>query len=386
MLKRLSLPVQLLLVIAAVVAFGGMLPESVMRGVYTFSVVFKELLTFILPIIIFSFVLAGILSFKKNAPLVLLVLISTIFASNFIVAFSVYGIMSFILPYVSQSAGLVDVSNTVLLEPFFVVNFPALIRSEFALLGAIIVGLIFSFYPSHTVEKYAGRLKRSVELFLLYCFIPLLPLYVLGFLLKLRYEGMFMLLAQQYGTTFFLIVGIQVCYLLLFYFAAAGFSYRKTRQAIINAMPSYLTAFGTMSSTLTVPISIEGAIKNTESPSLANIAMPIMANVHLMGDAIGIPVLTLVTMFLFSGQLPDIGHYLSFVLYFCTAMFAVSGIPGGGILVIIPVLISIFDFSPAMISIMTTTCFLLDSFGTAANVMGDGALVMVVHRIVRRFV
>ena len=138
-----------------------------------------------------------------------------------------------------------------------------------------------------------------------------------------------------------------------------------------------------MSSTVTVPVSVEGAVKNTGSRSLANIAMPIMANVHLLGDSIGTPILAMVSMSIFLGHLPSFGHYLTFVLYFGTTMFAVSGIPGGGILVMIPILVSILGFTPAMVSIITALYLLMDPFGTAANVMGDGALVMIVHRVLR---
>lgn len=144
MIKRISLPVQLLLVIAAVIVCGGLLPLSVMRGFYTFSVIFKELLGFILPVIVFSFVLGGILSLKKNAPIVLLVLLATIFASNFLVALSVYGIMYLVLPFISQLGEFVDVAGLLTLDPFVSVHLPALVRSEFALLAAILVGLFFS--------------------------------------------------------------------------------------------------------------------------------------------------------------------------------------------------------------------------------------------------
>lgn len=386
MIKKLSLPVQLCLVIAVVFVFGGIMPLGLMRLFYTFSAVFKEILCFMLPFIIFSFVVNGVLLLKKNAPLVLAVMIGAIFASNFCVALSVYGIIKCMEPFLVSSGSIEELVSNGSLESFFSLQLPTVIQSEFALLSALIVGLFFSFFQSLAVEKMVEKMKRSIELFLIYCFVPLLPMYIFGFLLQMRYEGLLTLLIKQYGTTFFLIIGVQVCYLMILYFGITGFSFKKAREAIINAMPSYLTAFGTMSSTLTIPVSIECAVKNNVSRPLANVAMPIMANLHLLGDSVGTPILAMVTMYLFSGHLPNFEQYFSFVLYFCTAMFAVSGIPGGGILVMIPVLISAFNFSPAMVGIVTTLYFLMDGFGTAANVMGDGALVIGVHRIVRRFV
>jgi Na+/H+-dicarboxylate symporter len=386
MIKKLSLPVQLCLVIGVVCVFGGIISLSLMRLFYTFSTMFKEILCFMLPLIIFSFVVNGVLLLKKNAPFVLAVMIGMIFISNFCVALSVYGIMKCIEPFLASSDCAHELISNGSLEPFFLLKLPTIIKSEFALLSALIVGLFFSYFQSVMVEKMIEKMKKSIEWFLMYCFVPLLPIYIFGFLLQMRYEGMLILLIKQYGTTFFLIVGVQICYLMMLYFGMTGFSFKKTREAIINAMPSYLTAFGTMSSTLTVPVSIECAVKNNVNRPLAHIAMPIMANLHLLGDSVGTPILAMVTMYLFSGFLPNFEQYFSFVIYFCTAMFAVSGIPGGGILVMIPVLISAFNFTPAMVGIVTTLYFLMDSFGTAANVMGDGALVIGVHRIVRRFI
>lgn len=385
MIKKLSLPVQLCLVIVGVFLFGGIMPFGLIQGLYTFSLIFKELLCFMLPYIIFSFVVNGVLSLKKNAPLVLVVLMGAIFISNFCIALSMYGIMNCMISFIAGDTQFSQLETHSLLEPFFSLQLPTLLRSEIALLIAIIIGLIFSFFQSSMVESLVEKMKRSIELFLVHCFVPVLPIYVLGFLLKLRYDGMLSLVVQQYGSTFFLIVGIQICYLMFLYFCMCGFSFKKTRQAIINAMPSYLTAFGTMSSTLTVPVSIECAVKNMNSRPLANLAMPIMANLHLLGDSVGTPILAMVTMYLFFGYIPHFEQYCLFVVYFCTSMFAVSGIPGGGILVMIPVLISAFNFTPEMVGIITTLYFLMDGFGTAANVMGDGALIIGVHRVVRRF-
>ncbi len=188
----------------------------------------------------------------------------------------------------------------------------------------------------------------------------------------------------QYGGAVLLIISMQIMYLILIYFVASGFHVSRAVHAIKNAIPAYLTAFSTMSSTVTVPVSIKAAEANTGTRGLPAMAMPIMANVHLLGDSIGTPILAMVTMLVFQGVLPGFAQYAGFVFYFCTTMFAVSGIPGGGILVMIPILTSQLGFTPQMISIITTLYFLLDSFGTAANVMGDGALVIIVHKILKK--
>ncbi|HXW85735.1 MAG TPA: cation:dicarboxylase symporter family transporter [Candidatus Bathyarchaeia archaeon] len=378
-----SLPLQLVAVIGGVLLCGSLLSTTTVAFFYTISIVLKEILACVLPFMVFAFVFNGIVSLKKRAPLVLLIMILAIFISNIFVAFLVYGIMNAVLPLLSYSMQATHTSLQ-LLEPLIAFSLPRVIRSEYALLCSIVVGLLCSFVSLPAVERGVLQLKSIIEWFLNHFFIPFLPLYVAGFLLKMRHEGTFVHLMQQYGSAVIVIVVVQIAYLAWLYFLANRFSPADTVRAIINALPSYITAFSTMSSTATVPVSIECAVKNTNNRPLAQVAMPIMANVHLLGDSISTPILALVTMYFFFGTFPPCMQYLYFVLYFGVSMFAVSGVPGGGILVIIPVLISALGFTPDMISIMTTLYLLLDCFGTATNVMGDGALIIMLQRILQK--
>ncbi len=384
MLRRISLPVQLLIVIACAFLFGTMLPQVVVTWMYTASVVFKDLLTFILPFIILAFVLDGILSFKKNAPLILLIMLAMIFVSNALVTMLDYVIMRWVSCAIAAKSDAAIIAAHDLIHPAFTLGLPTLLRTEYALICAIILGLFFSFVRVPKFERSTHHFKRTIEHILNWVVIPFLPLYVFGFLLKMRFEGTFILLMQNYSGTFFLIVATQICYLIWMYALATRFSLRNMLDAIKNALPSYLTGFSTMSSAVTVPVSVECAYKNTHNRPLAMVAMPIMANVHLLGDSIGIPMLAMVTMLLFTGSLPDFAQYVSFVFYFCTAMFAVSGIPGGAILVMTPILVSQLNFSAEMIGVITALFLLMDSFGTAANVMGDGALVIMVDKLLKK--
>lgn len=381
---RISLPLQLVLVIIGVLLFGGLIPLPMVQLIYTFSMVFKELLGLILPFMVFFFVMSGILSFQRNAPFVLALMLGMIFLSNALVALVSYGVIRLMVPFISCERPDTIFTPVAAINSLMPITIPVPISSVHSLLAAIVLGIIFSIVRVPAVVTFIARVKGGIEKALAYGFIPLLPLYVLGFLLKIYHEGMLSCLLQQYGSAVLLIVSLQTAYLLWFYLLAAGFSFARALDAIKNALPSYLTAFSTMSSTATVPVSIKAARENTGTVGLPALAMPIMANVHLLGDSIGTPILAMVTMLLFQGALPGFAQYVGFVFYFCITMFAVSGIPGGGILVMIPILIAQLGFTPQMISIITTLYFLMDCFGTAANVMGDGALVIMVHKVLKR--
>lgn len=383
-LKKFSLPIQLIAVIASVFLFGNYFNLSAVRFFYTFSLFFKEILSLFLPLIIFSFVLTGILSFKRNAPLVLGLLVASIFLSNSLIAMLTYAVGKFTVPYLIQGIKLDGFTVADSVNPYYIFDLPQLISSENALLLAIVVGLGLSFLHMPKIEGGVRKLKDAIEYFLNVYFIPFLPLYVLGFLLEIHYRGIFGSLFAHYGKAFIIIFALQVVFLVLYYLVAAYGSMSKMVNYISNALPSYLTAFSTMSSTATIPVSVECAEKNMGNKPLAEISMPIMANIHLVGDSISTPLLAMVTTSLFLGHFPDPISYIKFVFFFCTAMLAVSGIPGGGIIVMIPILISQFGFNEQMVSIITALYLLLDPFGTAANVMGDGALVILVNKLLKK--
>lgn len=386
MIQRISLPVQLLIMILFTMLLGSYIPTVGVRFTYTISVILKEVLEFLLPFIIFSFVFIGLASFKKNAPLVLAVLIGSIFISNALVAVFSYTVALLVLPsFIDSLCAMGGSACYQEVTPFFSFSLPKLFRGDYVLLSAIACGLLVAFFPMPGFERTIARGKQWLEKFFTAIFIPFLPLYVLGFLLKIKHEGVFWKLVENYGSAMILIIILQWVCIIISYLVATGFHPAAAFTALRNSLASYLTAFGTMSSTATVPVSVECAKKNIDNPALANMAMPILANVHLMGDSVGTPILALVTMLAFLGHLPTLGAFLIFVWNFCLAMFGVSGVPAGGIVVMIPVLQSVLGLTPEMTGIMMVLYILLDPFGTAANVMGDGALVMIVNKIVKKF-
>lgn len=384
MFHKLSLPSKLFLILISVGVFGSLIPEIAINFFYSISLVFKECLGFLLPFIVFSFIASGILSFRKNAPLVLSILLGCVLLSNSIVAFFSYLVGKTLLPLLAVTIDANSMIATKTMAPLFAIKLPILFGSFHAMLAAVICGISLCFYSVPAVEITIKALKNLLEIIVNKLFIPVLPLYVFGFLLEINHQGVFMQLFQTYGRTFAVIICLQMLVLFLAYFVAARCNFQTTLRYIHTAMPSYLTAFGTMSSTATIPVTVQCAERNTGNLPLSAMATPILANIHLLGDAISTPMLALVTLFIFQGTLPDPAIYTIFVGYFCINMLAVAGIPGGGIIVMIPILKSVLGFDDIMISIITTLYFLQDGLGTAGNVMGDGALMIIINRILKR--
>ncbi|MCK4265590.1 cation:dicarboxylase symporter family transporter [Candidatus Babeliales bacterium] len=389
---KISLPIRLLTVLIGVFLFGGYVDVSLVRGFYTFSLIFKEFLGAFLPFMVFFFIAAGILTFKKNAAKILFVLISSIFLSNLFITFVSFGIGKLMMPFVVNGISTKQFVLAEQLTPFFKFSLPYFLASEkmtafslHAMLIAVVVGIFLSFVSLPKVENLINKGKSFVEFILNNIFIPIIPIYVIGFLLKIKYEGILGNLFRSYGKAYVLIISLHIIYLFFMYLVASNFKLMEAIEYIRNSAASYLTAFSTMSSTATIPVTIYCAKKNIGNTGFASIATPIMANVHLAGDGISTPILSLVSMSIFLGFVPSIFVYSKFVFYFCLTMLAASGVPGGGIIVMLPILVSILSFTPEMLSMIITLYLLQDAFGTAANVMGDGALMIIINNWLRRF-
>lgn len=383
MIKSVSLPIQLFAVILAAIAISSFVGLEFVRIAYTFSIFFKDILSFFLPIIVFTFILTSLLSFENRASKIIGIMLALIFCSNILATFLAYLIGCIFLGVQSATQQIIPIPSSNI-EPYFRLALPTFIKSEWALVAAIVVGLLLPWLHAKPLENTIKRFKRFLEKALKQLLIPFLPLYVFGFLLKILYEGSFGYLFNNYGFAFILIICAQLLYLLFLYAIAAKFSLSSMITSIKHTLPSYVTGFTTMSSAVTIPVSIECSLKNIPNPALVHLAIPIMANIHLSGAAFSAPLLTLFTLIMYKGIFPSFFVFAPFAFYFCTTLFAVSGIPAGAIIVIMPLLVSHFGFTPEMISIITTIYCLLDPFGTATNVMSDGALIIMLQNILKK--
>jgi len=380
-----SLPAQLVCAIGAAFLVNLVACETTVGFFFTASSLLKEVLEFFLPLIVFFFVAQGIAAFSRHSVAMVALVLGLATISNALTGFYTYlgG-----LKIAECFSGSADAFSLKLegMAPFYSLHLPTYLRSDHALPIALIVGCGLTLVSMPLLEQFLVRGRRLIEWGLTHLFVPLLPLYIFGFFLKMMRELPVGQLCSVYGAFFVAAVAMQLIWLFFVYLAARGFCFPGALRAIGVAAPSYLTALGTMSSVATLPVSVACAEKNTGNGALSRFAMPIFANIHLMGDAISVPLFAIATMKLFFGVVPTFAAYAVFVCNFCVVMLAVSGIPGGGIIPMLPLLKSMFGFTPEMLSIMMALYLLQDGFGTAANVMGDGALIMVLDRVSKKVI
>ena len=386
MLKKLlkSLPFQLILCIIFAFIFGDHLSENTIRYLYTISCLLKEALMAILPIMIFSYIFAAILSLEKNAPILIITILSLVIISNALASFTAYGVGRLVLPFITMTDNL----NIALLQemtPYFSLKIPQIISPDKAMLSGIILGMAFYFFRVPSISNIAVKLQQSVTLFLEKCFIPCLPLYVLGFVLKMHHEGNLSILFKNYAQVFGLICILIIVYIALMYLIASNFSWLGFKQSIKQMTAPGLTGFSTISSAVTMPLTIVATEQNIKDKQFARLVIPSTVNIHMIGHGLSIPITSLTILMLSGHQLPSLETFAIFVMYFCLAKFSATAVPGGGIIVILPILQSQLGFTAEMSSIIIMLDILQDAILTSANVMGNGAFAMICYRFCKFF-
>jgi Na+/H+-dicarboxylate symporter len=376
-LKKLQTNIlfQLLIMFGLVLCFGDLIPLLLKKGSYALSLSLKEVLVFSLPLIIFSYLTSCLLSLKQGALRFIVFILGSVILSNTISILAAYGVkMTGLLAFSLQRAEITMSASV--LEPLWRFNLPLVIKNDWALFAGLGMGAFLTIFPQPRIEKGLKKLKGNVDHFLNKIFIPILPVFILGFILKLSHEGQLQPILKNYAHMFGIIIAALSLYILTMYGLAVRFKRRSWITCLRNVFPSAVTGFSTMSSAATMPITLYAAEKNTHGNKLVEAIIPATVNIHLIGDSIGIPIMVMVVMAAFGHPPMDFSAYLLFTGYFLITKFAVAAIPGATILLMVPVLEAHFGFTAEMSALITSIYILFDPVITAANVTGNGAFAM----------
>lgn len=382
-----QLPLQLLLSITSAFFLSFFLPVPIISFFFTLSSCFIEALLFFLPFLVFSYMFRAIATSKKKSLFLLLFIFLGVTVSNFVALLVSYLFGISTLPLLGLAATpdfLKNFHSDVSL--LFTLHLPKIISMEMALLIGIACGFGVSFIPDDKnfklkMQRVAEFLTEGISLFLKRVFIPFLPLYVFGFCLKLSYDQTLTHLFQQFGKVFFLSMSLVSVYLFLLYFIGAGGDLKKTGTYLRNMLPAGLTGFSTMSSAASIPVTLACTEKNTQDTNFSNIIIPSTANIHMLGDDLMITLSGLTLLSIFGMPWPGLTAFISFAIAFSLALLCCVGAPGATILVVLPVLHHYLNFTPEMMSMITTIYILQDPFGTASNVLGNGGFALVVKKL-----
>ncbi|MFM8454505.1 MAG: cation:dicarboxylate symporter family transporter [Gammaproteobacteria bacterium] len=390
LLKNLS--VQLLLILLGIVFFGQYIPLAFKSVFYTISLNIREILMLSLPIIVAVSLMQCLISQKNQALAFVLVLFSLVTLSNFVTSWVAYFTGSFGLSFfdlASDSATHIPLASQVQslwsLSDYTHGSWRNYYKNEFGLLFGLVIGILFSVLQNIQVHQLIQKTNAYVGLFLERIFSPILPLFAFGFILKMQEDGVLARVIDAYLPMIAIIVTVILSYMALMFLLASGFNYKQSLIYLRQALPAGIMGFSTMSSLACIPVNIKAAEANTNNPTLAKAVIPATSSTHMMGDSIAIPIFAMALLYSAGDGIPSLHSYWNFACLFVVYKFTVAAVPGGSILVMLPLLQEQFGLTSEMSTLITTMYILFDPIVTAGNVMGNSAFVIWVHKIFKRF-
>lgn len=378
-LWQFKLPLILLAIIVFAIVVGPILPVKVQSFLYALSLTLKEALVFILPFIVFSLILTSIVHQGQGALRLILLLLPLMCFSNFIATIVAYFAGEAIL----NKASLTLVTNlaTKTLMPTWDLEFPTWISTKYAMIFAMGLGLLFSVYFVDVGQRISNRLHKITVFILNRLVIPLLPFMILGFVVKMQYEDILDTIADNYAYIFSMVALLQILYIFPWYIILAKFKTSIWLNYLKNMIPPFITGFSTLSSAATMPFTLIAARKNLHDPDVADFVIPSTVNIHLIADCLAMPIFAMAIMLSFGYKFPGFGEYLIFSLYYVLARFGAAGIPGGGAIILWPLLISHFGFTSDMLALVYTLNLVFDPMITAMNISANGAFAILFNKL-----
>lgn len=372
------MPYILFFIIAFAGAFGQFLPISIQSSLYAVSLSIKSLIIFVLPFIVFGLLFKTATSLAGSGTKMIAAIIAAVCCSNFLSTMVSYSVGSFVYQY---DLSIVFPESGEALTPIWTLSLPRWIGNDMALFLGLASGLFCSWYNSSFAKTLSSFFEKIVSI-LLRLLLFVIPLFVAGFVIKMNHDQIIYYIIYNYSFIFLLIAAALFSYVALIYCVANTFDVKAAIKSIKNMVPAALVGFGSMSSAAAMPLTILGTKKNSKNPDLASATIPATVNIHLIGDCFAIPIFAFAVLKSFAVVEPSFLSYLLFSFYFVLAKFSVAAVPGGGILVMLPILESYLGFNAEMLSLITALYILFDPVITCGNILGNGGFALVLERLV----
>jgi Na+/H+-dicarboxylate symporter len=374
---------QIILVIIICLLVYDTVSIGFIRYMYSISLAMKSVLIFILPFLIMSAIATAFAKIPRGGFLFAVSLLLGVTFSNFlnltISYFFTLEMLNLSDPVDSTPIPIEKIGTA------FAFNMPKNINNGYALIIGLVTGISCSLFNLKKLEGIANKMNNIVVFFMSKIFGRLLPIFIMGFLLKLLHEGeLSQLLQKQFWPTIsvvFLITG----WLSIWFIVASGFNIFRTKEIFMNIFPAMVTAFTTMSSAAAMPMALEAAEKNTKDKTLAYSVIPMIMNFHMLGSSMTVSVAVLMIMKAFHMPLPDYWHFAIFGFYFVMNKFAGAGVPAGSIIVVLPILKKTLGFSDDMTALILAFYIVFDPIITLANVTANNLFALFVQKFIYFF-
>ena len=381
-MKKIKIGLLARIVIAIIlgIAIGTVFPAPLVRIFVTFNGIFSEFLNFSIPLIIVGLVTVAIADIGKGAGKMLLVTALIAYFATLFSGFLSYFTGVTVFPsLIEPGAPLEEVSEAQGILPYFSVSIPPLMNVMTALVLAFTLGLGLASLNSDALKNVARDFQEIIVRMISAVILPLLPLYIFGIFLNMTHSGqvysILMVFIKIIGVIFLLHI-----FLLVFqYTIAALFVHRNPFKLLGKMMPAYFTALGTQSSAATIPVTLRQTVKNGVTEDIAGFVIPLCATIHLSGSTLKIVACALALMIM-QGMPFNFPMFAGFIFMLGITMVAAPGVPGGAIMAALGILSSMLGFGESEQALMIALYIAMDSFGTACNVTGDGAIALIIDK------
>ena len=379
---KLGLLPRIIIAIALGIVCGLFFPGWIVRIFLTVNSLFGNFLNFIIPLLILGLVAPGIADLGKGAGRLLLITALLAYGFTLFSGFFTYFTCDLSYPWLLNTSDKLSAvaDNTVALQPYFTVEMPAVMGVMSALILAFTLGLGMSVIDGNRLKSVMDDFKDIINQVITAVIIPVLPLYIFGIFLNMTNSGQVAGVMNVFLKIIVVIFVMTVVLLFIQFFIAGMVGKKNPLRLFRNMLPAYMTALGPQSSAATIPVTLEQTIRNGVRPDLAGFVIPLCATIHLSGSTMKIVACSMAIM-LMSGMEINFAQFAGFIMMLGIAMVAAPGVPGGAIMAALGLLQSMLGFDETAQGLMIALYIAMDSFGTATNVTGDGAIAVIVDRI-----
>ena len=370
-----SLPVKLLIGIVIGIIFGQIFPENVMSVVVPLKNILGQVINFVVPLIVIGFIAPSITKLGNNASRMLGVALMVAYTSSVLAALLSMGAGYAIipnLPVVSEIEGLKELP-----EDVFGLTIPQIMNVMSALAFSILIGLAAIWTKAKTIITILDEFQNIVLAIVSKIIIPILPVFIAFTFTCLSYDGTITKQLPVFVSAVVIVMIGHYIWLTVLYVVAGVYSGKNPIEVVKHYGPAYITAVGTMSSAATLAVALRCARKSKVlREDMVDFGVPLFANIHLCGSVLTEVFFCMIVSKVLYGTLPDIQTLVLFCVLLAIFAIGAPGVPGGTVMASLGLITGVLGFGDDGTELMLAIFALQDSFGTACNVTGDGALTL----------
>jgi len=349
-------------------------------GVFvTINALFSQFLGFIIPLIIVGLIIPSIGNLGNQAGKMVGITALIAYGSTLFAGFLSFGTSMAFFPNLLQNQSLSQVAEEEAIKPFFEIAIPPFMDVMSALIFAFIVGIGLAKIQHSVLLQASLEFEKIINMIIEKVIIPFLPIFIFGIFLNMTHSGQAFVILNVFAKIIVVIFILHIAVLLIQFIIAGLIAGKNPFTSLKLMLPAYFTALGTQSSAATIPVTLQQVQKIGVSDSIAKLVVPLCATIHLSGSTLKI-VACCIALMMIQGMPIDFLSFSGFILMLGVAMVAAPGVPGGAIMAAIGIIGTMLGFDVQNQALMIALYIAMDSFGTAGNVTGDGAIAMVMDK------